>query len=122
MSGTIRENLLLGNPDASEEQLRETLTMSMAGFVYDLPAGLDTPCGERGNGLSEGQAQRICIARALLHEGSILLLDEPTSALDAETEDALIGNITSHFKKKTIIIVTHREATAALCDNFLHIQ
>ena len=122
MSGTIRENLLLGNPDASEEQLREALTMSVAGFVYDLPSGLDTPCGERGNGLSEGQAQRICIARALLHEGSILLLDEPTSALDAETEETLIGNITAHFKDKTIIIVTHREATAALCDNFLHIQ
>ena len=122
MSGTIRENLLLGNPGTSEDQIREALTMSVAGFVYELPSGLDTPCGERGNGLSEGQAQRICIARALLHEGSILLLDEPTSALDADTEETLIGNITSHFKDKTIIIVTHREATAALCDNFLHIQ
>ena len=122
MSGTIRENLLLGDPSATEEQLKEVLYLAAADFVAELPDGLDTLCGERGSGLSEGQAQRIAIARALLRNGGILLLDEPTSALDTQTEETLIQRLTAHLEGRTMIIVTHREATAALCQNVLKIS
>ena len=116
MSGTIRENLLLGNPLATDEQLKSALYLAAADFVTDLPEGLDTLCGERGAGLSEGQAQRIAIARSLLRDGGILLLDEPTASLDAETEKTLLQRLTSNLNGRTMIIVTHREATASLCD------
>ena len=119
MSGTIRENLLLGDPSASDSQLDEVLYLAAADFVKDLPEGLDTLCGERGSGLSEGQAQRIAIARSLLRKGGVLLLDEPTSALDTQTEETLIQRLTSQLNGRTMIIVTHREATAALCCNIL---
>lgn len=119
MSGTIRENLLLGDPSASDGELEEVLYLAAADFVKDLPDGLDTMCGERGSGLSEGQAQRIAIARSLLRKGGILLLDEPTSALDTQTEENLIQRLTARLDGRTMIIVTHREATAALCDNVL---
>ena len=122
MSGTIRENLLLGNPSATDGQLKEVLYLAAADFVSSLPDGLDTLCGERGSGLSEGQAQRIAIARALLRKGGVLLLDEPTSALDTQTEETLIQRLTSHLAGRTMIIVTHRDATAALCQNVLKIS
>ena len=122
MSGTIRENLLLGDPSATDEQLKEVLYLAAADFVSSLPDGLDTLCGERGSGLSEGQAQRIAIARALLRKGGVLLLDEPTSALDTQTEETLIQRLTSHLAGRTMIIVTHRDATAALCQNVLKIS
>ena len=83
-SGTIRENLLIGNPDATEEQMLEALRTAAAEFVMEMPAGLDSQCFEKGAGLSEGQAQRIAIARALLRPGRVLLLDEFSSALDAK--------------------------------------
>lgn len=108
LSGTIRSNLLMAAPDASEEQLREALRLSAANFVEKLPLGLDTPCGEMGDGLSEGQAQRIAIARALLKDSPFLLLDEATSALDSETERRVISNIIGRFSGRTIIFVTHR--------------
>lgn len=107
-SGTIRENLLLGNPAATKEDIRKALQMSMADFVYDLPDGLDTRCGEQGGGLSEGQAQRIAIARALIRPCKVLLLDEATSALDVETERELLCRIKDSFKDTTVIFVTHR--------------
>lgn len=119
MSGTIRENLLLGDPSATDEQLQEVLYLAAADFVTELPDGLDTMCGERGSGLSEGQAQRVAIARALLRKGGVLLLDEPTSALDTQTEETLIQRLTTHLEGRTMIIVTHREATAALCQNIM---
>ena len=122
MSGTIRENLLLGDPSATDEQLKEVLYLAAADFVSSLPDVLDTLCGERGSGLSEGQAQRIAIARALLRKGGVLLLDEPTSALDTQTEETLIQRLTSHLAGRTMIIVTHRDATAALCQNVLKIS
>jgi ABC-type multidrug transport system fused ATPase/permease subunit len=122
MSGTIRENLLLGDPSATDGQLKEVLYLAAADFVSSLPDGLDTLCGERGSGLSEGQAQRIAIARALLRKGGVLLLDEPTSALDTQTEETLIQRLTSHLAGRTMIIVTHRDATAALCQNVLKIS
>lgn len=116
MSGTIRENLLLGDPDASDDMLADALYLAAADFVADLPDGLDTLCGEKGSGLSEGQAQRICIARSLLRKGGLLLLDEPTSALDTETEELLLTRLTSNLGGRTMIIVTHRTATADLCN------
>lgn len=121
MSGTIRENLLLGNPKASEQELKEVLTTAAADFVFNLPEGLDTLCGEQGTGISEGQAQRIAIARGLLRPGSILLLDEPTSSLDTETEEAFMNHLSTHLKDKTLLLVTHREVTAAKCHNIVKI-
>lgn len=122
MSGTIRENLLLGDPDASDGMLADALYLAAADFVADLPDGLDTLCGEKGSGLSEGQAQRICIARSLLRKGGLLLLDEPTSALDTETEELLLTRLTSNLGGRTMIIVTHRTATADLCNSKLKIS
>lgn len=108
ISGTIRSNLLLGDPNAGDEQMYEVLRMAVADFVFDLPQGLDTPCSEAGSGFSEGQAQRIAIARALLRRGAILLMDEPTSSLDANTERQLLKNISDYAAGRTVIIVTHR--------------
>lgn len=120
-SGTIRDNLLLGNPDATEEQMLEALRIACAEFAIE--RGLDTPCGELGAGLSEGQAQRISIARALLREGSILLLDEATSALDSETEQELLQRLHQWSDGiKTIIFITHRQAVLEYCTQFLTLK
>ena len=120
LSGTIRENLLLARSDASEDELRNALHTAQADFVFDLPDGMDTRCGEVGSGLSEGQAQRIAIARALLHPGGILILDESTSALDAATEKALLEALHSELKSdKTIIFISHREAVGDYADSVL---
>ena len=108
LSGSIRENLLLGSPLASEEEMKQALEDAAAEFVLPLPEGLDTICGEMGHGLSEGQAQRIAIARALLNPAPVLLLDEATSALDAETESRVIKRIIQKYQNRTIIFVTHR--------------
>ena len=121
VSGTVRSNLLLGNPDASDEQLSEALRMAVAEFVFDMPLGLDTPCGESGAGLSEGQAQRIAIARGLLRERSVIILDEPTAALDPATEKLLLQRLAQYADRRTMIIITHREATADLCDGVVEI-
>lgn len=107
-SGSIRENLRFGNPDATTQQMLDALHVAQADFVRDLPKGLDTKCGEGGGGLSEGQAQRIAIARAILRPCSILLLDEATSALDIETEHNVLTAIRERYVDTTIIFVTHR--------------
>ena len=121
MSGTIRDNLLLGKPDATEEEMKEALKKSCAEFEMQLPDGIDTICTEKGGGLSEGQAQRIAIARALLRNRPIMIFDESTSALDPETERQLLANILSK-KDKTIIFVTHRPAVVEYCDHTLKIN
>ena len=115
-SGTVRENLLMGNPEATEPQMEEALRTAVADFVLDLPDGLDTRCGEGGTGLSEGQAQRIAIARGLLRPGSILLLDEFSSSLDPATEAQLMENLTKKAAGKTMIFITHREKIAQYCE------
>lgn len=116
-SGTIRDNLLMAKPDASKDEINEVLHRAVADFVFDLPQGIATSCSERGGGLSEGQAQRIAIARGLLHEGNILILDEATSAVDAETECKLLQNLKQYYHgKKTILFISHREAVVAEAD------
>lgn len=120
LSGTIRENLRLGNLEATEEEMYEALHQSCADFVRELPDGLDTQCTELGGGLSEGQAQRITIARALLRNRSIMLFDEATSALDPETEKQLLQNILANHDK-TVIFITHRPAVVEYCDQTLRI-
>ena len=116
MSGTIRYNLQLAKPDATENELKEVLHTACADFVFDLPEGLDTELGERGSGLSEGQAQRIAIARGLLHGGDILLLDEISSSLDEETERELYHRLFAVNPQKTILLITHRSVVGKLCD------
>lgn len=121
LSGTIRENLLLGNPQATDQMMIEALHRSCADFVLDLPDGLDTVCSERGGGLSEGQAQRITIARALLRDKQIMLFDEATSSLDPETERQLLQNILATHDK-TILFITHRMAVVDFCDHTLRVR
>lgn len=121
MSGTIRENLLLGDPEADDDMMREALHIAAADFVLDLPEGMDTMCGEKGTGLSEGQAQRIAIARSLLRKGGLLLLDEPTASLDSETEQTLLERLGRNLNGRTLIIVTHRDAAVALCNDVVRL-
>lgn len=116
VSGTLRDNLLLGNPEATDAQMWKALHMAAADFVHELPQGLGTPCGEMGTGLSKGQAQRIAIARGLLRPGNIVLLDEPTSSLDSDTEQTLLERLSHTIQGKTLIIITHQMQTARLCD------
>ncbi|MBO4340969.1 MAG: ABC transporter ATP-binding protein [Bacteroidales bacterium] len=111
LSGTVRENLLMGDPDASEADMWRALKTAAADFVEDL----DTICGEGGAGLSEGQAQRIAIARGLLRKGDILLLDEFSSSLDPETEDRLMEGLEKNAEGKTLIFITHREKISDHC-------
>lgn len=120
-SGTVRDNLLMGNPEATEEQLLAALHTAAADFVLDMPEGLDSRCSEAGAGLSEGQAQRIAIARALLRPGSILLLDEFSSALDAETEVTLMQRLTASLPDHTMIFITHRERIIDYCTDVLRL-
>lgn len=121
-SGTLRENILLINPYAKEEEINEALKISdIYDFVENLPDGLDTVIGEKGLGISEGQAQRLAIARALLSNAPILLLDEATSALDAETEKRVLDNI-KKLNKKTCIIITHKAAALQVCNREFVIQ
>ena len=116
MSGTIRYNLQLANPDATDDELREVLHIACADFVLDLSEGLDTELGERGSGLSEGQSQRIAIARGLLHPGDILLLDEISSSLDEPTERELYRRLFAAYPAKTMLFITHRPTVTAQCD------
>lgn len=121
MSGTIRENLKMGKENATEEEMNKALKKSCADFVLNLPNGLDTVCSEQGGGLSEGQAQRIAIARSLLRDKSIMIFDEATSALDPETEKQLLKNILAHHDK-TVIFITHRPAVVEYCNQVLTIE
>ena len=121
MSGTIRFNLQVAKPEASDQELQQALHTACADFVQELPDGLDTVLGERGSGLSEGQAQRIAIARGLLRPGSILLLDEISSSLDAPTESELYTRLFKAYPSKTMIFITHRQAVTTLCDETLNL-
>lgn len=121
-SGSLRDNLTIVNPDATDAEIQQAIhTSAMEEFINDLPRGLDTVLGESGMGLSEGQAQRLAIARAVLRSAPILLLDECTSALDEATERIVLQRLKA-LPDKTCIAVTHRPAAAALCDWHLEVQ
>ena len=119
MSGTIRYNLQIAKPDATDEELQDVLHTAAADFVADLPEGIDTELGERGSGLSEGQAQRIAIARGLLRPGPILLLDEISASLDEQTEHLLYTRLFDRYPQKTMIFITHRPSVSELCNDVL---
>ena len=121
-SGTLRENLMMFNEEATDEELYNATKLACIDhLVEQLDDGLDTMLGERGVGLSEGQAQRVAVARAILSHAPVLLLDECTSALDEETEARLLENI-SRMKDRTCFIVTHRRAAMSICDYRMHIE
>lgn len=120
-SGSIKENLQLGEHEVPESKLREVLYLSCAEFVYDLPDGLDTIVGESGYGLSEGQAQRIAVARALMRECNIWLFDEVTSALDPDTGEKLIQRLLEAGKNKILVFVTHDMKLAGKCRQTIYI-
>ena len=121
-SGTLRENIAMFAENSTEEQIWHAAEVAcVKEFIAEQPEGLDTVIGERGVGLSEGQAQRIAVARAILSGAPILLLDEATSALDGETEKRLLENIAA-LKNKTCIIVTHRKAALAICNRCLNLE
>ncbi len=122
LSGTLRENLLVANENATEEEINRAIYISaMDDYLPSLPQGLDTVVGENALGLSEGQAQRLSIARAILSDAPILLLDEATSALDDPTEKLVLSRI-SQLPGKTCIAVTHREAATQIADWSLEMQ
>jgi len=122
-SGTIRENILMGNHNATEEEMIEALKMASAyDFVMELPQGIDTVIGERGHGISEGQAQRIAIARAFVRKSPFLILDEATSALDEQTEQKVITGLMNLTPRPTCVIITHRLSILKYCDRQLHIM
>ena len=122
LSGSIRDNISLCNPDVDEESI---INAAKAAEIYDyiaaLPDGLDTILSERGAGLSEGQIQRISIARALITEAPVLLLDEATSALDESTETRVLENI-RRMTGKTVLFITHRNTSLKACDKIMHIE
>ena len=116
LSGTIADNLRMVKPDASDAQLRAALEAACAwDFVSAMDGGLEASVGEHGHGLSEGQAQRIAIARALLRDAPVLLLDEATSALDVATERTILRNLAARYPHKTCIVTTHRPTVISLC-------
>ena len=122
LSGTVYENLTLVKPDATEAEIARALEISQAkSFVEVLPDGLQTVLGENAYGLSEGQAQRIALARAILADKQVLLLDEATSALDGETEEKLLEAF-SALQDKTCLIITHRMAARRICNKQISIE
>ena len=121
VSGTIRENVIFGHPDAADEEImRAVKAAAISDFISELPDGLETVVGERGLGLSEGQVQRLAIARGILSGAPVILLDEATSALDEKTEVQVLKNLRS-LKDKTCICVSHRKAALEVCDRALEV-
>lgn len=122
-SGTVRDNILMGNLNATEEEIYDALKLAAGyDFVMDLPKGLDTVIGERGHGISEGQAQRIAIARAFVRKAPLLILDEATSSLDEATELSVLEGLQALTPKPTCIIITHRKSILQYCDREIKIE
>ncbi len=122
-SGTVRENIRMGNLNATEEEMNEALKLAAAyDFVQELPKGIDTVIGERGHGLSEGQAQRIAIARAFVKKAPFLILDEATSSLDEATEQEVIRGLQRLTSRPTCLVITHRKSILQYCDREIKIE
>ena len=121
-SASIRDNVLLGNPDATEEDLKQALEIAQAQFAYDLPDGLDTKIGEEGLSLSGGQRQRLALARAVAAKPAVLVLDDPLSALDVDTEAMVEDALRTVLKATTALIVAHRPSTVQLADRVALMQ
>jgi ATP-binding cassette subfamily B protein len=121
-SATVRDNVLLGAPDATEEDLKQALAIAQAQFVYDLPEGLDTKIGEEGLSLSGGQRQRLALARAVAAKPAVLVLDDPLSALDVDTEAMVEDALRTVLKATTALIVAHRPSTVQLADKVALMQ
>lgn len=122
LSGTIKENITLCNSNVSDEEIEKAAkAAAIYDFIKELPNGFETKLSERGAGLSEGQVQRLSIARALLFDAPILLLDESTSALDEQTETELLSNIKS-MTDKTVLFITHRNTSISVCDHIVHVE
>lgn len=121
ISGSLRLNLQMAKPNATEKEMLSALHTACADFVNELPSGLDTELGERGYGLSEGQAERIAVARGLLQNCPVMLLDEISASLDAKTEKEMLRRIFAANPFKTMIFITHREAVCELCDDIVRI-
>ena len=123
LSGTIADNLRIGDKNATEDDMMRALRMASAEhFVNKLPDGLDTELSEKSGGLSEGQAQRISIARALIGNKPIIVLDEATSALDEKTESVVLKSITEEMTDKTCFIITHRRSMLKYCDRVVELD
>ena len=121
LSGTIRDNLTFINSDVTEEEIEEAIRISCAKqFIEELPLGIETVIGEKGLGLSEGQVQRLAIARSILSKSPVLLLDEATSALDENTEKEFLTNL-REMKNVTCIIVSHKKAALDICNKCIQI-
>ena len=121
-SGTIKDNILLGRKDATDEEVLEALKSSSAyEFIKDFPDGVDTVIGEKGVGISEGQAQRIAIARALVRRAPFLILDEATSSLDESTELSVLEGIRKWNPSPTCLLITHRRSVLKYCDREIQI-
>lgn len=121
-SMSVRENLTLGNPDASDDDVRAALTLAQADFAYDLPWGLATRVGEQGLSLSGGQRQRLALARAVLGRPPVLVLDDPLSALDVHTEALVEAALRRVLRDSTALLVVHRPSTIALADRVALLQ
>lgn len=122
LSGTIRENIVFFHQAAKEEEIiRAAKAAEIYDFIMQLPQKFDTVLGEKGLGLSEGQVQRLAIARAVLHDAPILLLDEATSSLDEKTERAILNHI-KEWKTKTLFIVSHRPSALEICNHVIHLE
>jgi ATP-binding cassette subfamily B protein len=121
-SASVRDNVLLGKPDSTEEELKEALSIAQADFVYELPEGLDTKIGEEGLSLSGGQRQRLALARAVAAKPAVLVLDDPLSALDVDTEALVEAALRKVLKKTTALIVAHRPSTVQLADRVALMQ
>jgi ABC-type multidrug transport system, ATPase and permease components len=121
-SASIRDNVLLGRPDAREEDLHQALEIAQAGFVYDLPDGVETTIGEVGMSLSGGQRQRLALARAVAAKPSILVMDDPLSVLDVDTEALVEQALRQVLKGTTALIVAHRPSTVMLADKVALLQ
>ncbi len=122
LSGTIYDNITFMNPDKSPDDVQKAIKLSCSDdFIAELPDGLDTVIGERGRGLSEGQVQRLAIARAILHNAPVVLLDEATSALDEATEERVLNNLKT-LENVTCIIISHKKAALNVCNKEIRIE